>query len=156
MATVVIARRALSDLADLITTRSLPADTPARVRASIEPLASFPQIGKRLTGRWQGLRVILGPWAWMLLVYVYDEATDIVTIVAIHDARSAATATTGERFAGDLTGVYPEGYLDDLRREWTSRFSTPGVLIAMLTAYDADLKRAGEARSATGHHWRNR
>jgi bifunctional DNA-binding transcriptional regulator/antitoxin component of YhaV-PrlF toxin-antitoxin module len=24
-----------------------------------------------------------------------------------------------ERFAGALTGVYPEGYLDDLRREWT-------------------------------------
>ncbi|CAN5652102.1 hypothetical protein BH20CHL7_BH20CHL7_14030 [soil metagenome] len=24
-----------------------------------------------------------------------------------------------ERFAGTQTGVYPEGYLDDLRREWT-------------------------------------
>jgi bifunctional DNA-binding transcriptional regulator/antitoxin component of YhaV-PrlF toxin-antitoxin module len=24
-----------------------------------------------------------------------------------------------ERFAGALTGVYPDGYLDDLRREWT-------------------------------------
>ncbi len=24
-----------------------------------------------------------------------------------------------ERFAGALTGVYPDGYLEDLRREWT-------------------------------------
>jgi bifunctional DNA-binding transcriptional regulator/antitoxin component of YhaV-PrlF toxin-antitoxin module len=24
-----------------------------------------------------------------------------------------------EQFAGALTGAYPEGYLDDLRREWT-------------------------------------
>jgi len=24
-----------------------------------------------------------------------------------------------DQFAGALTGVYPEGYLDDLRREWT-------------------------------------
>jgi hypothetical protein len=117
MATVVDARRARSDLADLITTRSLPADTRARVTASIEPLASFPQIGKRLTGRWQGLRVILGPWPWMLLVYAFDETTNIATVVAIHDARSATSATTEERFTGALTGVYPEGYLDDLRRE---------------------------------------
>jgi hypothetical protein len=31
-----------------------------------------------------------------------------------------------------------------------------GVLIAILNADDDDLERAGEARSATGHHWRNR
>lgn len=24
-----------------------------------------------------------------------------------------------DRFAGALTGIYPDGYLDDLRREWT-------------------------------------
>lgn len=94
MARVVVAQRARTDLAHLIRTRSLPADTASRVRASIQPLASFPQIGKRLTGRWRGLRVILGPWPWMLIVYVYDEPTNTVAIVAIHDARSASSATS--------------------------------------------------------------
>jgi hypothetical protein len=64
------------------------------VLASIEPLASFPQIGKRLTGRWRELRVLLGPLAWMLVVYVYAETTDTLTVVAIHDARTMSSATT--------------------------------------------------------------
>lgn len=95
MAMVVVARRARSDLAQLIKTRGLPASTRERVRASIEPLASFPQIGKRLTGRWGGFRVVFGPWAWMLVVYVYDETTNTVTVVAMHDARTMSSATTG-------------------------------------------------------------
>ena len=32
---------------------------------------------------------------WMLLLCAYDQATNTVTIVAIHDARSASSATTG-------------------------------------------------------------
>ncbi|MBA3877175.1 MAG: hypothetical protein C0498_09615 [Anaerolinea sp.] len=95
MAKVVVARRAQFDLAQLIETRSLPADTRERVRASIEPLASFPQIGKRLTGRWRGFRVILGPWAWMLVVYSYHETMNTVTVVAIRDARTMSSSTTG-------------------------------------------------------------
>ncbi len=95
MAMVVVARRARTDLAQLIKTRSLPANARERVRASIEPLAAFPQIGKRLTGRWRGFRVVLGPWAWMLVVYVYDETTNTVTVVAIHDARTMSSVTTG-------------------------------------------------------------
>jgi plasmid stabilization system protein ParE len=94
VAKVVVARRARSDLAQLIDTHSLPANTRERLRASIEPLASFPQIGKRLTGRWRGFRVVLGPWAWMLMVYVYDATTSTVTVVAIHDARTMSSATT--------------------------------------------------------------
>ena len=94
MARVVVAQRARTDLADLILTRSLPADTASRVRASTEPLASFPQIGKRLTGRWRDFRVILGPWHWMLIVYLYDEPTNTVAIVAIHDAQEASSATS--------------------------------------------------------------
>lgn len=95
MASVAVARRAQRDLAELIKTRSLPANTRDRVRASIEPLASFPRIGKRLTGRWRGFRVVLGPWAWMLVIYIYDEATNAVMVVAIHDARSMSSAATG-------------------------------------------------------------
>ena len=93
MARVVVAQRARTDLAELIQTRSLPADAVSRVRPSIEPLASFPQIGKPLTGRWRGFRVILGPWPWMLIVYLYDEPTNTVAIAAIHGARSASSAT---------------------------------------------------------------
>jgi plasmid stabilization system protein ParE len=94
MARVVVAQRARTDLAELVQTRSLPADTALRVRASIEPLASFPQIGKRLTGRWRGFRVVLGPWPWMLIVCLYDEPTNTVAIAAIHDARGASSATS--------------------------------------------------------------
>ena len=94
MARVVVAQRARKDLAELIQTRSLPADTVPRVRSSIEPLASFPQIGKLLTGRWRGFRLILGPWPWMLIVYLYDEPTNTVAILAIHDAREASSVTS--------------------------------------------------------------
>jgi plasmid stabilization system protein ParE len=94
MARVIVAERARKDLAELIGTRSLPADTGSRVSASIEPLASFPQIGKLLAGRWRGFRMILGPWRWMLVVYLYDEPTNTVAILAIHDAREASSATS--------------------------------------------------------------
>jgi plasmid stabilization system protein ParE len=94
MANVVVARRARTDLAEIIQTHSLPDDAVSRVRASIEPLTSFPQIGKRLAGRWRGFRVILGPWPWMLIVYVYDEPTNTVAIAAIHDAREASSAAS--------------------------------------------------------------
>ena len=94
MPRVVVAQRARMDLAELILTRSLPADTASRVRASIEPLASFPQIGKLLTGRWRGFRLIVGPWPWMLIIYLFDEPANTVAIVAIHDAREASSVTS--------------------------------------------------------------
>jgi plasmid stabilization system protein ParE len=94
MATVALARSAVAELDDLIVTHSLPATTRQRVRASLEPLAAFPKIGPALIGRWQGFRFILGPWPWMLLVYVHDEGLDGVTVVTIQDARSARAATS--------------------------------------------------------------
>jgi hypothetical protein len=52
-------------------------------------------MGPALTGRWDGLRFVLGPWRWMLLVYVFVESEDRVTVVTIQDARSSRAATAG-------------------------------------------------------------
>lgn len=96
MATVVVTESARVDLDALVLTHSLPASTRDRIRAALAPLAEFPLLGPELTGRWTGLRFILGPWRWMLLVYEYDEASDQVSIITIQDSRSA-WATTAER-----------------------------------------------------------
>jgi plasmid stabilization system protein ParE len=88
VARVVVAEPARQDLADLVRTHGLPTSTRDRVRRSIEPLATFPLIGPALDGRWDGFRLILGPWPWMLIVYVYDEAADLVIVATIQDART--------------------------------------------------------------------
>ena len=95
MATIVVTPTAVEDIKRLIRVLSLPADTTERVRASLEALATFPELGAPLTGRWLGFRFVLGPWRWMLLVYVYDESADRVAIVTVQDARSAESATSG-------------------------------------------------------------
>lgn len=94
MATVVVTPTAVEDLDLMMATRALPADTRARVRLSIEPLAEFPLLGVALTGRWKGFRFLMGPWSWLLIVYVFDEKTDQVTIVTVQDARSAHAPTS--------------------------------------------------------------
>jgi plasmid stabilization system protein ParE len=86
---------ALEDLDRLILTHSLPADTRARVRRSLRALERFPRLGRELAGRWDSLRFVLGPWRWLLIVYVYDEREDVVLIATIQDARSSAAATSG-------------------------------------------------------------
>jgi hypothetical protein len=40
-------------------------------------------------------RFVLGPWRWMLVVYVHFESADRVVMVTIHDARSSHTARAG-------------------------------------------------------------
>lgn len=95
MARVEIARSAVEDLDRLAAALSLPADTRERVRVILRPLAEFPRIGAELTGPWEGLRFILGPWRWMLLVYEYHEADDRVVVITIQDARSSSVATHG-------------------------------------------------------------
>lgn len=96
MALVVVTEAARADLRTMIVTHSLPASTTERVRAALEPLADVPQIGPPLEGRWHGFRFVLGPWPWMLLIYLWDEGADVVAVVTVQDARSA-TAATGDR-----------------------------------------------------------
>ena len=93
MPRVELAATAVEDLDRLIFTHSLPADTKARVKRSIEPLKQFPLLGAGLSGRWEGFRFVLGPWRWMVIVYVYLEEDDRVVVVTIQDGRSAASPT---------------------------------------------------------------
>jgi plasmid stabilization system protein ParE len=95
VARVEFARAAVEDLDRLIATLSLPADTRERVRRSLHPLADFPRVGTELTGRWEGLRFVLGPWRWMLLVYEHHDADDRVVVLTVQDARSSSAATYG-------------------------------------------------------------
>jgi hypothetical protein len=95
VASVELARAAVEDLDAMIRTHSLPSDTRSRVARSLRPLERFPRMGFALTGRWDGYRVLIGPWRWLLFVYVYIE--DRVVVVTIQDARSAAAATTTGR-----------------------------------------------------------
>jgi hypothetical protein len=95
VARVEITPEAITRLDALIRTHSLPYDTRERVAHSLAPLSSFPRIGSPLHGRWDGFRFNLGPWRWLIAVYVYDESTDTVFVVTIQDTRSAEAATSG-------------------------------------------------------------
>jgi hypothetical protein len=94
---VELARAAVQDLDALIRTHSLPVDTRARVVRALVPLERFPRMGTALGGRWEGFRFLLGPWRWLLLVYVYLEADNRVVVVTIQDARSSTSATIARR-----------------------------------------------------------
>jgi hypothetical protein len=96
---VLLAPAAIADLARLVTTHSLPADTSSRVRRSIEPLARFPLLGASLEGRWRDYRFVLGPWRWMLIVHTFDEAADVVAAVTIQDGRTSTAASSGRKEA---------------------------------------------------------
>jgi hypothetical protein len=96
VAAVELAAAAVEDLDGLIRTHSLPADTRTRVARSLRTLERFPLLGPELGGRWEGFRFLLGPWRWLLLVYVFLEREDRVVVVTIQDARSS-TAATGTR-----------------------------------------------------------
>jgi hypothetical protein len=91
---VEVSQVAAADLDSLILTHSLPKDTKQRFKRAVHPLGRFPLLGPVLTGRWSGFRFILGPWRWMLVVYVYLKSTEEnrVAIVTVQDARSSTAA----------------------------------------------------------------
>lgn len=90
MPQVVVTPRARGDVDEAIAALTLPEDTWTRVVRSLRILESFPLAGAQLEGRWAPTRLALGPWSWMVFVYEYEETSDRVFIVAMHDARSAA------------------------------------------------------------------
>lgn len=53
-------------------------------------------LGAPLDGRWRGYRFILGPWRWMLIVYMHDPETDIVAIATVQDGRTSDAATAAD------------------------------------------------------------
>jgi hypothetical protein len=92
VARVQLARAAAEDLDRLIRTHNLPSDTKDRVKRALTRLERFPMLGPELSGRWEGFRFTLGPWRWMIVVYVYIPEDDRVVVVTIQDGRSAMFA----------------------------------------------------------------
>lgn len=95
MATIEVTRLARDELRDLIKSRELPADARARVSRSLLTLEEFPRGGKQLSGVWRDCRALIGPWGWLIVVYMYVEAEERVVVIAFHDARTSAAAIAG-------------------------------------------------------------
>jgi plasmid stabilization system protein ParE len=93
LAQVIVTPRARRDVDEAISTLGLPDDAWARIARSLRALQTFPLAGPELAGRWAPARFVLGPWSWMILLYRYEESSDRVYVVAMHDGRSAASAT---------------------------------------------------------------
>jgi hypothetical protein len=94
---VELAVTAVEDLAGPIRAHSLPADTRARVVRSLRAVERFPLMGPALSGRWEGFRFLLGPWRWLVLVYIFIESEDRVVVVTMQDARSSTAAAASRR-----------------------------------------------------------
>ncbi len=93
MPPIEVTRQARDELCGLIGTRQLPADTRERVSRSLLTLEDFPRAGKQLSGVWRDCRALIGPWGWLIVVYMYIEADDRVVVIAFHDARTSEAAT---------------------------------------------------------------
>ena len=93
MPRVIVTPRAVADLAELVEILGLPPNALRRVQTSLRILERFPLAGRALTGAWKGTRFLIGPWPWLILIYLHDEHDDIVYLVAAHDGRGSSAAT---------------------------------------------------------------
>lgn len=93
MPTIEVTRLARDELRELIKTRQLPVDTRERVSRSLFTLEEFPRAGKQLAGVWRDCRALIGPWGWLIVVYMYIAAEDRVVVIAFHDARTSEAAS---------------------------------------------------------------
>jgi hypothetical protein len=93
MPVIEITRLARDELRELIATRRLPADTRERVSRSLLTLEEFPRAGKQLSGVWRDCRALIGPWGWLIVVYMYFESENRIVVIAFHDARTSEAAT---------------------------------------------------------------
>jgi plasmid stabilization system protein ParE len=93
VAQVQLSRAAQEDLDRLIRGLTLPADTRQRVARALRPLTTFPRLGPELQGRWAGFRFLLGPWRWLIMVYVVIDGGERVVVVTFQDARTADSPT---------------------------------------------------------------
>lgn len=93
MPRVTVTPRAVADLGELIETLGLPANALRRVQTSLRILERFPLAGRTLTGTWDGTHFLIGPWPWLILLYLHDQQDDAIYVVAAHDGRSSSAAT---------------------------------------------------------------
>jgi len=97
LAQVIVTPQAQRDVNEAIAALTLQDDAWTRIGRSLRVLETFPLAGPELAGRWTPTRFVLGPWSWMILLYRYEESSDRVYVVAMHDGRSAASATAVRR-----------------------------------------------------------
>jgi plasmid stabilization system protein ParE len=93
VARVVVTPGAVEDLNSLVAALGMSESALARVQRSLRILERFPKAGRALSGPWEGNRFLVGPWPWMILVYIHDEPDDAVFVVSVHDARSGSSPT---------------------------------------------------------------
>lgn len=98
MARIEWSESAVSALDKLVLSHSLPIDTRERVTHSLRPLERFPRFGPELAvlGDGSELRFLIGPWPWLVLVYLYDEREQRIVVVSPEDGR-AASSTIAQR-----------------------------------------------------------